>query len=370
VGTTLRENQVTTGAAPARRILIIKPSSLGDIVHALPVLAALRERYPSAHIAWLVGRGFAELLDGHPLLDEVIAFDRSRFGRMWRSPRIAAEFARFVLRLRRQRYELVVDLQGLFRSGFLAWTSGAVRRVGFAAARELAWCFYTQRVACPPDAVHAVERNCRLAAALGLDAMPPRFPLDVSPADTAAAHARLCSAAGRPVESFIAVIPGARWETKRWPAERFAALVEQLAADGAGPCVLLGAADERAAADAVERSSRTPIVNLAGQTSLRELCAVLALARCVVCNDSGPMHLAAALGRPVVAVFGPTDPQRTGPYSPAAHVIRHAIECAPCLERRCPLKHHDCMQQLPVDCVAAKVREALAAAGGAAIAVR
>ena len=117
-----------------KRILIIKPSSLGDVVHALPVLAALREAYPRAHIAWLVGVTFAPLLEGHPLLDEVIPFDRRRFGRMLQSPRILVEFMRFLADLRRRRFDLVVDLQGLIRSGFMAWASGAPYRIGFAAA--------------------------------------------------------------------------------------------------------------------------------------------------------------------------------------------------------------------------------------------
>lgn len=332
--------------APPERILIVKPSSLGDIIHALPVLAGLREAYPSAQISWLAGTSFAPLLEGHPLLHEVIPFDRAHYGRMWRRPDIFLEFLRFVAEVRRRRFDWIVDLQGLIRSGFLAWAGGAEKRVGFADAREFAWLFYTDRVRCPRGAVHAVDRNLAVARALGLMIDRPEFPLGLRPEEVVAARRLLERAARAALPEFTAVIPGARWESKRWPAERFAALVDRLHRGGAPPCVLFGSPDERVVASEVRARCRSAVVDMTGQTSLRELAALLSVASQVVCNDSGPMHLAAALGRPLVALFGPTDPRRIGPYSGAARVVQHAVPCAPCYRRVCPLRHHNCLKLL------------------------
>jgi heptosyltransferase-1 len=339
------------------RILIIKPSSLGDVVHALPVLAALRGAYPQAHIAWLVSKSFAPLLEGHPLLDEVIRFDRARFGRMWRSPRIFCDFWRFVAAVRRRRFDLVIDLQGLLRSGLLSFFSGARERAGFADAREGAWLFYSRRVRCPASAQHAVDKNLAVARALGLCIDRPEFPLGLRPEEYAHARCLLSEAAGETLPSFTAIMPGARWETKRWPPERIAALIDRIHADGLPRCVLLGASADRPSADEVTAACGSDVVDLVGRTTLRQLAALIGVADRVVCHDSGPLHLAAALGKPTVAVFGPTDPARTGPYSPAARVVALPLPCVPCHRRVCPEEHHNCMRQLDVETVFAQVLE-------------
>lgn len=344
------------GPDPAR-ILIIKPSSLGDIVHALPVLAALRAAHPQAHIAWLVGSSFAPLLDGHPLLDEIIPFDRRYYGRMLQRPRALADFARFLRGLRRRRFDLVLDLQGLLRSGFLALATGARRRIGFAHARELAWLFYTGHVRVEPRHRHAVDRNLRIAQALGLPTAAPAFPLGLRPEECAAARTLLEAAAGRRLPDFVAVLPGARWPTKQWRADRLAALLDRLHADGHPPAVLLGGPDDVPLAGQIAAAAQSRPLNLVGRTTLRELAALLALAGLVLCVDSGPMHIAAALDRPLVALFGPTNPARTGPYSRRARVVALPLPCAPCHRRRCPLGHHRCMQDLDLETVLRNVRE-------------
>jgi len=334
---------------PHRRILIIKPSSLGDIVHALPVLAGLRAAYPHAHIAWLAGSSFADFLAGHPMLNEVIPFDRRRYGRMLQSGRIFTEFLRFVGQLRKRRFDLVIDLQGLVRSGFLAWASGARRRIGFARAREFAWAFYSHRVHCPRSDRHAVDKNLRLAEALGLDVRSAAFPLGLRDEELAAVRTLLVDSAGCPLNRFVAVVPGARWDSKRWQPECLAELIDRMRQGDLPPVVLLGAASDRTFTDGVLAHCRSPVVDLVGRTSLRQLAAVLAQAELVVCHDSGPMHIAAALGKPLVAIFGPTNPARTGPYSPSARIVALPLKCAPCYRRQCPLGHHDCMRKLGVD---------------------
>jgi lipopolysaccharide heptosyltransferase I len=344
-----------TAAAP-QRILIIKPSSLGDIVHALPVLAGLRARWPGAHIAWLVGKTFAPLLEGHALLDELIVFDRKHYGRMLRSPRSLLDFHRFVRGLRERRFDLVVDLQGLFRSGYLAWRTGARRRVGFAEARELAPLFYTERVAGSRKEQHAVALNLGVARALDLPVEPAVFPLGLGEEELAGARRLVAAAAGRRLEAFTAVIPGARWASKCWPAAQWAALVRGLDEAGLPGAVLLGGPDDREVAEQIVRSGGQPAADLVGRTSLRMLASVIACAQVVVCNDSGPMHIAAALGRPLVAVFGPTNPDRTGPYCGGARVVAKSLPCVPCYRRACPLGHHACMRELEAEAVLAHVR--------------
>lgn len=364
--------------APAR-ILIIKPSSLGDIVHALPALVILREAFPASHIAWLASSAFASLLSGHPLLNEVIVFDRGRYGKMLSSPEAFRGFWAFIGRLRTERFDLVVDLQGLFRSGFLALASGAEWRAGFAGARELAPLLYTLPVNVGPAEVHAVDRNVALAQAVVsrlTRAAPcdrrPEFPLGLSAAEQQAARERLSAAlrvrarngafAHAPDDAeppeFVVIAPGARWATKRWPVERWGDLLDRLHAENFPPAILLGGPDDAAFAEEIQRRAHHPAINWVGQTTLRELACILAECRGLICQDSGPMHLAAALDRPLVAIFGPTDPRRTGPYGRRVQIVRTAIDCAPCLRRSC--WHHSCMQRLEVERVLSVARASLA----------
>lgn len=334
-------------AEAPRRILIIKPSSLGDIVHALPILAALREKYPQAHIAWIVANSFASLLEGHPLLDEVIRFDRVRYGRMWRSPSAFVDFWRFVRDVRRKRFDWVIDLQGLIRSGLLSYFSGARRRIGFADARETASFYYNQRVRPPHTAEHAVDRVIALGEEIGLRMRPPQFPLAIRDVERTTVRGLVQdrSASNAPI---VAVIPGARWPSKLWLADRYAVVSRRLTESGFR-CMLLGAPGERELANEIREKAGVEFIDLVGRTTLRELAALLELSHAVVCQDSGPMHIAAALEKPIVAVFGPTNPKRTGPYAPTARLPRVPLECAPCYRRVCPLGHHRCMTDLTAD---------------------
>ncbi len=350
------------------RILLIKPSSLGDLVHALPVLHGLRRRYPAARIDWLVGDAFAPLLEGHPDVTELVRFDRRRYGKMLRNPAAGLEFASFVQRLRARNYDLVIDLQGLFRSGFLALASGAAVRIGFAAARELAWVFYTHRLPPTPTDTHAVDRNYAVADLLGFAEVPITFHLAVTDEERRQAE-RVIKAAGHdPAVEFAAVLPGARWETKRWPEHRFAEVIDALRAGHELPTILLAGRDEAEVCSRVQAACTGGPVNLAGRTNLRELVAVLEKAALVICHDSAPMHLAAALGRPTVCILGPTNPARTGPYGSRVAVVQEDWPCVPCyLRRLCQCQHeHRCMASLE----SARVLEAAAGMRRAALPVR
>lgn len=321
---------------PPQRILIIKPSAIGDVVHALPVLNLLRRKWPAARISWLVTPACASLLEGHPQLDEVIRFERRELARGWRSPRVAVDLLRFMRSLRDPRFDLVVDLQGLFRSGWLAACTGAPIRVGPANAREGAWLFYTHRVPTGTVEQHAIQRYLTVAEAFGCERGPVEFHFAVDDADRAAVAAML------PARPYAVLMPGANWATKRWPVERFAALVEPLRERFGLESVVAGGEEVAALAERIPGAA-----NLAGRTNLRQMVALLQGAALVIANDTGPMHIAAALGRPLVTPYGPTNPVRTGPFARADSVIRLDIPCSPCYSRRC--SHQSCLQWLTVD---------------------
>jgi heptosyltransferase-1 len=338
------------------RILLVKPSSLGDVIHALPVLHGLRQRYPTAHIAWLVSKTLAPLICNHPELDEVIEFDRRLFRRLGRSWRATREFLRFVSTLRAKRFDWAVDLQGLFRSGFLSWASRAPTRFGFRSAREWAPIFYTHRVETPDPEAHAVDKNYRFAPVLGFEDVPVTFDLGVTDLERARATDILTQAGVDVDAPIVAVLPGARWETKRWGSDRFAEVIVRLAANHGFRSILIAAPDEAPRCAEIVRlaaPATPPPANLAGRTGLRDLVALLERAAVVVCQDSAPSHVAAALGRPVVCIFGPTNPRRTGPYGTKAHVLHADIPCAPCYLRslrQCPYDH-ECMRRIEADAV-------------------
>lgn len=330
------------------RILIIKPSSFGDVIHALPVLNGLRHRYPSARISWLVANSCAGLLEHHAALDEIIRFDRKRYGQLGRNLQASVEFTRFVGSLRERQFDLVVDLQGLFRSGFLSLASGAPVRLGFADAREFAPMFYTHRVTVRQREMHAVDRNYHFGKALGFADLPIQFHLPVSDLGVARAKHLLATHGLRPGQRYLLMGPGTRWETKLWPASHFADLARRLVDATGLRVVLIGMDSEIPLAMQVEQLAPGGVINLAGQTNLSELIALVDGAEAAVMHDSGPMHLATALNKPMVALYGPTSPRRTGPYRRPEAVARLDLPCSPCYYKRlsqCPHQHR-CLREL------------------------
>jgi len=344
------------------RILLIKPSSLGDVIHALPALDGLRRRYPTARIDWLIGTPFVSLLVGHPHLDGLVEFDRKRFGRLWRSPAAAMAFVRFIQQLRQRRYDLVIDLQGLFRTGFFAWASGAETRVGFGDARETAPLFYTHRLPGGSGNVHAVDRYLQVGDLLGFAPASVRFALPLTETDRTAAADLLRYRVSGPDTRIVVVAPGARWDTKCWLPERYASTIDALQGPGDDiACVLLGGPDEAHRCAEITSGCRSAPLDLAGKTTLRQLVALIERADLVICQDSATAHIAAALDRPLVCITGPTNPLRTGPYGRISDVVWLEPECAPCYLRRlsqCPHDHR-CMRDLTVDQVLDAARQAL-----------
>lgn len=308
-----------------RRILIIKPSSLGDIVHAVPTLAALRDAFPQAHVTWLVKRQWAGLLERVEGLDRVWPVEPGFIGWLGQVPK-----------LRAAGFDLVVDLQGLFRSGAIARLTGCPTRIGFANAREGSPLFYTHRVPVPTPDIHAVDRYLLVAAALGaVKSGKPEFRLRPLPADQEAITRVLERHGVKEGAPWVAVNVSARWPTKRWPVASFAAVADRIQREGLARVVLIGGPDEHVDAENVKSLMRTGPVDLTGATPIGHLPALLRRAALLITNDSGPMHVAAAVGTPVVALFGPTSPARTGPYGTGHAVLACPVPCSPCFSRVC-----------------------------------
>ena len=330
-----------------RRILIVKPSALGDVVHALPFVELLRDRFPRAWIAWLIAPAFAPIVAGHPCVDEAIAFDRRRLARGASGFADALGLGRS---LGDRGFDLVIDLQGLLRSALLTYATNAAVRVGFAAAREGAPLAYTHRVPFGGTTErHAIERYLDVAEALGCGRGPVRYRFPVAAADRAAVRAMTGDA------PFAVLLPGTNWETKKWPIAHYATLATRIDRELELRVVVAGGDD------VVGLARRVPnAVDLSGRTTLPQLVALLERASLVVANDSGPMHIASALNRPLVTIFGPTNAVRTGPHGRSDTVICLDLVCSPCYARRCA--HTTCMNALLPASVFAFARETLASA--------
>jgi lipopolysaccharide heptosyltransferase I len=341
-------------AINAERIALIKPSALGDIIHALPVLTALRRRFPAAHLTWVVGSRYEPLLRGHPHLDATLPFERHAVRRGWVAG--VASFVRLLRRLRQERFDLVIDLQGLLRSGLMTLATGAARRVGLGSAREGARWSYTDVIPVGnANELHAVDRCWLAAEALGAGDQPREFHLPLDPEAQLWAAAQLQGCA-RP---WLMLGVGARWMTKRWPPPHFAALARRVQQEFGGTVVFVGSGEERPLAQSAARELHGPWLDLTGRTTLLQLAALLVQADVMLANDTGPLHLAAALGRPVVAPYTCTKVQRSGPYSERGRAVESEIWCQGSYRRRCG--RLECMQELTPDRLWPHLHEVLSA---------
>jgi lipopolysaccharide heptosyltransferase I len=306
------------------RILIVRPSALGDVCRTVPVLATLRRAWPEAVIDWVVQSEFAAAIENHPALDEAIRFPRSEFGRWWRNPSAAAALFRWLRDLRRRRYDLVFDCQGLGRSGFFTWFTGAPRRVGHRSARELGWLGCNVRHPAP-DSPHTVERMMSLLTAEGLE---PVYDMRLYAADDDLAWwAGQRAGHGGGDGRYVVLAPTSRWPTKRWPQSRWVSLIAPLRERGFDRVVLVGAPSERDQVARIVGDGADPaIVDLVGRTDVGRSLAVIAGADLVIANDSAPLHVAVGFARPCVGLYGPTDPARVGPWGVTDGVVRALSE--------------------------------------------
>ncbi len=296
-----------------KNILIIKPSSLGDIVLALPALSALRKSFPDAKISWLIRPEFAPLLENHPHLTDIILFDRKFLGKAWYHPGAFGSLVSLIRRLRQSKFDAVIDLQGLFRTASFAWLSGCKKRLGMANARELARIFYTHKVAQDKDCIHLVDYYLKIIQTAGASSLDVRFVLPQDPAAADSISRLLTSHSIKP-DNYAVFVPGSARSDKCWPIERFAALADKISSQFHLSIVATGTASEKSTVENLQALTDVPIANLAGLANLTELIALLRAARLVVSNDTGPGHIAAALGMPLVLIFGRANPARIAPY--------------------------------------------------------
>lgn len=320
------------------RILLVRLSAIGDCLHAVPLVAALREQLPDAHLGWAIESAGHELLEGHPAVDRFHLYPRhveSEGAGSWISS--GKRLLAFRRELREVGYDVALDVQGLTKSGLVAWWSAARRRIGFAGpdSRELNRFFLNERQRVEPE-LHVVERNLAVLRSLGLEPPArPRWQLPAYEHEGRRAEAWLAEH-GLDPGRFAVVNPGTTWVTKTWPASSFAAVARGLVEQLSLPVVVTwGSADERRLAETVAGGADG--VQVSAPTTLRELAALLARAVLFVGNDTGPLHLAVALEVPSVGVFGATDPLRNGPYGEPhrAVVTAEPLSCRPCRARWC-----------------------------------
>ncbi len=364
-----------------KKVLLIKLSAMGDVVQTIPLLNKLRRRYPEARLDWLVTPGIAELLRSNPAITNVIEFSRDEWSAPWRLAPFAGA-ARLIAMLRAAQYDLVLDLQGQLRSAIFAFASGAPVRIGFdkpraevwqasarkipeeakkhawQGAREGAWLAYTDQIPLPTLDVNPVERYLGVGALLGLDDDAADFSFPI-PQEASTRIDALLDYYDAGKKNLVVMAPGTNWETKQWRRDGFAEVARHLVQKNFA-VALVGSDDERAVCEAVAQSA-PGAVNLAGETMLSELAALIRRAAACISNDSGPMHLAAALDRPAVSIFGPTDPVWAGPYRNGV-IVREELPCSPCYLRRlsqCP-NDHACMKNVSAAAVIERIDGILA----------
>ena len=339
------------------RILLIKLSALGDVIQTLPTLEAIRAVYPAAEISWLVEEDAAPVLACHPALDNLLISRRKTWLAAWRRPgerQIAwQQFRHLMQTLRRQSYDLVIDLQGLAKSAFWTFISRSPRKIGFDRTREYSYLALTERLPPYDPDEHAVRRYLRVARHLGAAAEPVRFRLAL-PTGTGEDFKYLWQEKSGPL---IIMHPGTRWPTKFWLPESFAVVGGHPDSGAAGPGGFYRQPVRRPLIARIRSYMASPAEDLSGRTDLKTLARLFYQADAAVTTDTGPMHLAAAVGTPVAAVFGPTAPWRTGPFGARHRVIRTKVSCSPCFRRHCPAP--ECLTGLGVPEVLAAVNDIL-----------
>lgn len=321
----------------ADRILVIKMSSLGDLFHALPAVHSLKAGL-GCIVDWVVQEEYADVVRCFTDVDRVIPFFRRNF---------PGNAGRFLSQLREHEYDHVIDLQGLLKSAVVARLARAGRRIGPSFHREASRLFYTSIAGKRNKDRHAVEENLDIIGHLGLEVMKPEFPVKFP-------DRRVDAPAPR-----IGLMPVSRWETKNWPIKSFTAAARMLREKAAASLFVLGGRDDAAVCRQIEKELGSPVENQAGRISLPELGGLLSKMDLVISNDTGPMHIAAALNVPVLAIFGATDPRRTGPYGARHRVVSASLPCQPCFDRKCRFGAPRCLLETAPETVANTALEML-----------
>jgi heptosyltransferase-1 len=343
-----------------RSILIIKLSAIGDVVHTLPFLEVIRANFPNARIDWVVEEASSQIIEGHPAIDHVMVSHRTSWQKQLFRGRESATtligIRKFFKELRAETYDWVVDLQGLLKSALLLGLSRGRRKIGPSWGKEGSRLFLTEPPFFVEPDLHAVEKYLKVADYLDCDRTIWKGDIPIREADkrTIENCLRDSEVDGKVL---VAINPMAKWTTKLWESEKFSALADRLQKELSCRVVFTGSGQDREEVDKIiQRMDKNPL-NLTGQTNLKELAYLYSRCQLLVSTDTGPMHIAAAMGCPVVALFGPTAPWRTGPYGPGHTVIRQEMACSPCLKKKC--EDLRCMRDITVDRVFGAVEQRL-----------
>ena len=327
-----------------KKILIIKPSSLGDVIHSLPFLKSLNETFLDTEIHWVIARGLEGLLENHPMIKRIWIINKDDWKNLKTLERTIKEFRYLFSELKKESFDIVVDLQGLFRSALIAYTTGSPIRIGLKNSREGSSLFYTHKVESERD-IHAVDKYLMIASALGCEIKNISFPMPLIKEKDYIKKIK------EEIGDYVVLIPSARWKTKIWGAEKFGRLSKMLNMRS----LIIGSNSDIEIAKEIEVFSSGKAISFAGKTDLKDVITLIRGSRFVISNDTGPMHIAAALNKQVVAIFGPTSPERTGPYGKNHLVIRSSLSCSPCFKKRC--SDIRCMDSIKVEDVYNKIKE-------------
>ncbi len=327
------------------KILIVKPSALGDIVHSLPFLLAVSKKFPGAEIDWVVAHGLHLFLEDHPLINKLWVIKKDQWKKPGRIFSTLKEIYTLQKELKARRYDVCIDLSGLLRSGLISWASRAEFKLGFKESDEGSPWFYTHKIHGSMN-IHAIDRYLEIAKFMGCAIDKIEYPF--APYDI---HPPLLESLPK---TYCVMSPSAGKPANRWQAGKFGELASRLDM----PTLVIASGSESDIAEEMVKYSKGKAVSLAGKTSLKELVALIGRARFFVCNDTGPMHIAAALKIPVFAIFGPANPVRTGPYGDGHTVIQKALDCSPCYAKK-PCPDFRCMNEIAVDHVLDLIREKL-----------
>ena len=340
-------------------ILIVKLSAIGDVVHTLPSLAALRKLYPKADITWVVEEASSDIIRGHPHLDRVIISRRKRWVENLKKVHdiktTIADIRSFVKTLRGRKYDLVIDFHGLFKSSVIVLLSGGKRKLGYDSMQELSGLFLNEKIFEDMDK-HAVDRYLDFIRYLGADIDNPEFHIPVKEENKIRVGTLLKANNIDINKPFVAVNPVAFWDTKLWEDGKFARLCDRIAEELKRKIILTGSKGH-GSIERIRSGMTSPSINLEGQTTLSDLAYLYSLSGLLITTDSGPMHIAAAMNTPTVALFGPTDPSRTGPYGKGHIIVRKEMPCSPCFLKKCDTKR--CMEEIGVDEVFEAVKEVI-----------
>jgi len=324
-----------------KNILVVKLSAIGDVIHALPVSYALKETFPDAQVTWVVEPPAYDLLTNNPYIDNIIVFEKKKFKSIGG---FIKNLPSFLVELKKIKYDVALDLQGLGKSAAIAYLSGAPLKLGCCNMRELSdWV--SKPVCGPNQNGHIVERYLDVVREMGCKVEKVVFPMVITEKEADIATKLMVQAGMDMKNPYVVLAVGANWPNKRWPTKLYAELVDDLYSKEIIPIVIGGGVIDARLIAEINEKAEIPPVDLVGKTTLKQLAYIIKEAKAVVGGDTGPMHLAAGLGKPVVALMGPTDANRNGPYGQPQNAIEIDLNCKHCWKRECRLGK-DCLENI------------------------